>query len=211
MNMQGKLIQSTCTDFCDALAAREPTPGGGGAASYVGALAAALCSMVGNYTIGKKAYVGVEDEILKILEEVEASRVRLMELVDEDAEAFLPLSRAYAIPKENPERAKTMEEATKSAVVAPLQMMREICVVVALLEQMGKKGSRMLRSDVACGALLARAALEAAAINVFVNTGAVTDRAFAKATEEEVDDMLAVYVPRAQACADAIVTSLRNR
>lgn len=209
--MQDKLMQGSCTDFCDALAAREPTPGGGGAASYVGALAAALCSMVGNYTTGKKAYVAVQDEIGKMLEEAEASRMRLMELVDEDAEAFLPLSRAYAIPKDNPERASTLEEATKCACAAPLQMMREICGVVALLEEMGKKGSRMLQSDVACGALLARAALEAASINVFVNTRTLTDRSFASATEEEVDEMLVAYVPRAQACADGIVAALRNR
>ena len=209
--MQDKLMQGSCTDFCDALAAREPTPGGGGAASYVGALAAALCSMVGNYTTGKKAYAAVQDEIGKMLEEAEASRMRLMELVDEDAEAFLPLSRAYAIPKDDPERASTLEEATKCACAAPLQMMREICGVVALLEEMGKKGSRMLQSDVACGALLARAALEAASINVFVNTRTLADRSFANATEEEVDEMLVVYVPRAQACADGIVAALRNR
>ena len=209
--MQDKLMQGSCTDFCDALAAREPTPGGGGAASYVGALAAALCSMVGNYTTGKKAYVAVQDEIGKMLEEAEASRIRLMELVDEDAEAFLPLSRAYAIPKDDPERASTLEEATKCACAAPLQMMREICGVVELLEEMGKKGSRMLQSDVACGALLARAALEAASINVFVNTRTLTDRSFASATEEEVDEMLVAYVPRAQACADGIVAALRNR
>ncbi|MBR3224550.1 MAG: cyclodeaminase/cyclohydrolase family protein [Atopobiaceae bacterium] len=209
--MQDKLMQGSCTDFCDALAAREPTPGGGGAASYVGALAAALCSMVGNYTTGKKAYVAVQDEIGKMLEEAEASRIRLMELVDEDAEAFLPLSRAYAIPKDDPERASTLEEATKCACAAPLQMMREICGVVELLEEMGKKGSRMLQSDVACGALLARAALEAASINVFVNTRTLTDRSFASATEGEVDEMLVAYVPRAQACADGIVAALRNR
>ena len=204
-------MQSTCVDFCDALAAKEPTPGGGGAASYAGALAAALCSMVGNYTVGKKAYAAVEDEVLRMLEEAEAYRTRLMELVGEDAAAFLPLSRAYALPKDDPERAKTLEEATKLACGAPLQMMRETCGVVALLEEMGKKGSRMLASDVACGALLARAALEAASVNVFVNTRTLADRSFARATEEEADEMLAAYVPRAQACADGIVASLRDR
>jgi len=196
--------------FATALAAKEPVPGGGGAAACVGALAAALCSMVGNYSTGKKAYAAVEPDIRRMLAAATAARMRLLELVQEDADAFLPLSRAYAIPRDDPSRAETLEEVTKWACAAPLEMMRQTCLVIELLEEMGEKGSRMLLSDVGVGALLARAALEAASLNVFVNTRALTSRAFAEITEAEVDEMLEAYVPRAELLAASVMGQLRG-
>lgn len=209
--MDAKLIQRSCEEFAEALAAKEPVPGGGGAAAYVGALAAALCSMVGNFTTGKKTYAAVEADVQAMLAAAKDVRASLLALVDKDAEAFAPLSKAYAIPRDDPKRAEVLEEATKRACEAPLQMMRQICRAIELLEEMGQKGSRMLLSDVACGALMARAALESAAINVFVNTRTLTDKDFACATEAEVDSMLEAYAPRAQSCAQTILATIRER
>lgn len=209
--MQQKLVQRTCEDFAQVLAAKESVPGGGGAAAYVGALAVALCSMVGNFTTGKKTYAAVEADVQAMLAKAEHVRRSLLELVDKDAEAFAPLSRAYAIPRSDPKRAEVLEEATKLACAAPVEMMRQTCAAIELLEEMGQKGSRMLLSDVACGAYLARAALESASVNVFVNTKTLADAEFVRATEEEVDAMLHEYVPRAQACAQQIVTAIRER
>lgn len=208
--MGQSLVEHTCAEFAQALASKEPVPGGGGAAALAGALGAALCSMVGNFTTGKKTYAAVEDDVCRMLAEANAVRTCLLELVDEDAKAFLPLSRAYAIPRDDPSRVRILEEATQGACAAPLQMMRQTCRAIGLLEEMGQKGSRMLLSDVACGALLCRAALEAASINVFVNTRTLRDRDFADATEAVVDQMLATYVPRAEACATAITQRLRG-
>jgi len=92
--MEGKMMEATCTDFAAALAAKESVPGGGGAAAYVGALGVALCSMVGNFTTGKKKYADVEEDVQRMLAEAETIRVRLIDLVDEDAAAFFPLSQA---------------------------------------------------------------------------------------------------------------------
>lgn len=209
--MQQKLVERSCEDFAQVLAAKESVPGGGGAAAYVGALAVALCSMVGNFTTGKKTYAAVEADVLAMLAQAEDVRARLLELVDKDAEAFAPLSRAYAIPRSDPKRAAVLEEATKLACAAPVEMMRQTCRAIELLEEMGQKGSRMLLSDVACGALLARAALESASVNVFVNTKTLADAEFVRVTEEEVDAMLCEYVPRAQGCAQQIVTAIRER
>lgn len=208
--MSKRLTDRSCEDFATVLAAKESVPGGGGAAALAGALGVALCSMVGNYTTGKKAYAAVEDDVRRMLAEAEAVRTRLIELVQEDADAFFPLSEAYGIPRDDPSRAQTLEEATKGACAAPLQMMREVCRAIELLEEMGQKGSRMLVSDVGCGALLCRAALEAASMNVFVNTKALSDRAFAQATEAECDQMLAEYVPRAEACAASVMARIRG-
>ncbi len=202
--MAESLTNLSCVEFASQLAAKEPVPGGGGAAALVGALGAALCSMVGNYTTGKKTYAHVEEDIQRMLAKAQRVRLCLLELVQEDANAFFPLSQCYTMDRNDPKRAKTLEEATKGACAAPLEMMRQICCAIELLEEMGQKGSRMLLSDVACGALLCEAALQAASINVFVNTKSLTSKEFARVTEEEVNAMLVEYVPRAHACAVAV-------
>ena len=207
--MPEKLMDGSCTAFADALAAKVSVPGGGGAAAYVGALGVALCSMVGNFTTGKKKYAEYEEDIQRMLAEGEEIRARLLELVDEDAEAFFPLSQAYASPKEDPTRAEVLERCTKHALAGPLEMMRQIARSVELLEEMQAKGSRLLLSDVGCGAACAAAALRSAALNVFINTNALTDRDFATRVEAEADALLA-YVPRAEAVADAVCASLRE-
>ena len=206
-----RLMEGSCAGFAELLAAKRSVPGGGGAAADTGALAAALCSMVGNFTTGKRRYAAYEDDVRRMLVDAEQVRVRLVELVDEDAEAFCPLSQAYALPKEDPSRPEVLERETKNACKAPVEMMRQICRAIELLEEMGEKGARMLLSDVGCGALLARAALEAASLNVFVNTKGLADRPFAEGLEAECDQMLSEYVPRADAIERKVMGHLRGR
>ena len=208
--MAERLTSRSCESFAEVLAAKESVPGGGGAAALVGALGVALCSMVGNFTTGKKTYAAVEDDIQRMLAEGEEVRQALIDLVAADAEAFYPLSQAYAIPRDDPKRAEVLEAATKNACAAPVEMMRQICRAIELLEEMGQKGSKMLVSDVGCGALLCRAALEAASMNVFVNTKTLKDRAFAEQTEAECDAMLQEYAPRAEACASSVMGRIRS-
>ena len=155
--MTEKMMDRSCTDFAAVLAAKESVPGGGGAAAYVGALGVALCSMVGNFTTGKKKYAEYEQDVQRMLAEGEKIRTRLLELVEEDAAAFYPLSQAYGIPKEDPTRDEQLEKCTKDALAGPLEMMRQIAKSIELLEEMNVKGSRMLISDVGCGAVCAAA------------------------------------------------------
>ena len=208
--MSERLTSRSCESFASVLAAKESVPGGGGAAALVGALGVALCSMVGNFTTGKKTYAAVEDDVQRMLAEAEDVRLRLLQLGEGDAEAFYPLSQAYAIPRDDPKRAEVLEEVTKAACLAPVEMMRQICHAIELLEEMGEKGSKMLVSDVGCGALLCRAALEAASMNVFVNTKTLKDRDRAERTEAECDAMLAEYLPRAEACAAQVMSRIRG-
>lgn len=208
--MAERLTDRSCAEFAAILAAKESVPGGGGAAALVGALGVALGSMVGNFTTGKKRFADVEDDIQRMLADGERIRLRLLDLTEEDAAAFYPLSVAYGIPRDDPSRAQVLEEATKGACAAPVEMMRQICAAIELLEEMGQKGSKMLLSDVGCGALLCRAALEAASLNVFVNTKTLSDRAFAEATEAACDEMLTTYIPRAEACAAAVMAHIRG-
>lgn len=206
--MSDKMMDKTCTEFADVLAAKESVPGGGGAAAYAGALGVALCSMVGNFTTGKKKYAEYEEDVQRMLADGEAIRKRLLELVEEDAAAFYPLSQAYGIPKEDPSRAETLEKCTKDALAGPLEMMRQIAKSIELLEEMNVKGSRMLISDVGCGAVIAAAAMRAASMNVFINTKSLTDREYAAKVEAEADELLQ-YVPRAIAVADEVAAGIR--
>lgn len=176
------------TEFIEALASEAPTPGGGGASAYCGALAAALAAMVGNLTIGKKKYASVEEEVQESLRVLGGLRRRLIELVDEDAEAFKPVAAVYRMPKETPEdleaRRKAMQDAIDLACDIPLQI---IDVCLDLLEQcefMAKFGSKMVRSDAAAAAILAKAAIQSASLSVFVNIASMENKRKAAAYRE---------------------------
>ena len=205
-----ELTNLSCTAFAEVLASKAPVPGGGGAAALAGALGVALCSMVGNFTTGKKKYAAYEDDVQRMLRDGETLRTRLLELVEADAKAFEPLSRAYAIPKDDPTRDAVMEEATLNALQAPVEMVTRCGEALLLLEEMLEKGSRLLLSDVGCGALLCKAAMESAAMNVFVNTGSLRDRATAAKLEQQVDAALATYLPMADRIAAAVTAAIRK-
>ena len=205
-----KLINESCEKFSQLLASKSPVPGGGGAAAIVGALSAALCSMAGNFTLGKKKYADVEEDIKIILEKAENLRLKLLELVDEDAEAFEPLSKAYSINKEDHGRDEILEQALLNACKAPLKMIESCSEIVILLEEMLVKGSRLLISDTGCGALLCKAAMESAALNVFVNTSLMKDRDEASKIEARTDEILNEYCPRASEIAYQVNKTIRR-
>ena len=184
------LTNQSCTAFASALASKAPVPGGGGASALVGALGAALCSMVANYTVGKKKYADVEEDVKAILAEAEELREKLLALVEEDAAAFEPLSRAYAIPKDDPGRDEVMERCLRAAAAPPMELLRLSRRVIELHRELLDKGSVMVLSDVGTGAALCGAALRGAALNVRVNTRLMRDRAYAEAMDLEVDRLV---------------------
>lgn len=205
-----KLTNKSCIDFAEVLASKQSVPGGGGAAALVGALGIALCSMVGNFTTGKMKYADVEEDIQAMLAKGETLRLRLLELVEEDAAAFEPLSKAYAIPKDDPTRDEVLDRVTLTACKAPVEMVERCAEAIALLEEMGQKGSRMLISDVGCGALFSRAAMESAAMNVYINTGSLKDRVSAKEIEAKVGALLDEYLPRAEKTAALVMKMIKK-
>ena len=208
--MSEKMIEKSCADFAAVLASKAPVPGGGGAAALVGALGTALCSMVGNLTVGRKKYAQYEADVKRMLEKGAAVQERLLDLVDKDAEAFEPLSKAYSIPKDDPKHDETLEAATKFACEAPVEMMKACCEAIELLEEMLEKGSVTLVSDVGCGALCCAAALESASMNIFVNTKTLLDREAAAKLDDQADAMLREYMPRARKVADEVNHRLRG-
>lgn len=202
-----KLIEETCLNFTNRLAAREPVPGGGGAAALIGALAAALCSMAGNYSTDKKSAEGHEEELRAAIDKAEELRMRLLALVDADAEAFAPLARAYGIPKDAPGRAAVMEEALRTACSVPMDIMRACGEALDIIEEFAAKGSKIAISDAGCGAILCKAAMQAASLNIFINTKSMKDRACAAALEEEANALLAKYT----ALGDAVFAAVTDR
>ena len=202
--MAERFTQLSCEEFAERLAARESVPGGGGAAALVGALGAALCSMAGSFARRSSGASEEDADLDELMEEAEDVRFRLLELVEEDADGFAPVIEAYRLPKDDPDRPRATERATEGACMAPLAMMGECCRAIVLLERMGERSSQQLISDVACGVLLARAALECASVNVYVNTSALKDRYMAERIESSVSELLDEYVPRAEHLALSI-------
>ena len=166
----------TCRAFTGLLASASPAPGGGGAAALTAALGAALGSMVGALTAGKKSYAPVEEEIKAAMTALEALRLQLLDMVQKDAEGFEPLAAAYKLPKEAPDREEILERATLVACQAPVEMMELCCRAMEQVAVMAEKGSRLAVSDAGCGAALLQAGLDAAALNVYINTRSLRNR-----------------------------------
>ena len=140
------------------------------------ALGAALGGMVGALTAGKKSYAPVEAEIQAAMTELTSLRLRLLDMVQADAEGFEPLAAAYKLPKEQPGRENVLEAATLRACQAPMEMMDLCCRALEQMAVMAEKGSRMAVSDAGCGAALLKAGLDAAALNVYINTRSLRNR-----------------------------------
>ena len=183
-------MEKNVDKFLAALASKAPTPGGGGAAALTGALGIALGNMVGNLTLGKKKYAEVQEDITALNAKAEALREEFMSLIDADAAAFEPLSKAYGIPKNDPKRGEVMEAALLAAAQPPLEIMRKCVKALELIAEYAAKGSALAISDAGCAAAITRAACEAAALNVFVNTKPMRDREKAGEMNREANELL---------------------
>ena len=209
-----ELMNLSCEAFLEDLAGSAPAPGGGGAAALVGAAGAALGNMIGSLTVGKKKYAAVEADILVLNRRAVALRKRLEGLVQADADAFTPLAAAYKLPKETPEqqahKAAGLEAALEGACAVPLEIMSACCEGITLAAEYAEKGSMMAVSDAGCAALFCKAALQAAGLNVSINTRLMADKAHAAALNAQADAMLSEFVPQADQIHEKLTHSLRG-
>lgn len=192
------------TEFLEELASASSTPGGGGASAYCGAIAAALASMVCNLTIGKAKFSDVESEVVGCLGRLSILRSRLVSLVDEDAQAFGPLAAAYRMPKDNDAlieaRTAAIQEGLILACEPPLVMMRAIIDVLHECDFIARNGSKMAISDAGACALIAKAALMSASLNVYINADSMSTDQDRQRFIDEADAL----VSRGVELADAI-------
>lgn len=176
------IVDSSVHAFLDDLASRSPTPGGGSAAAIMGAMGAALVSMVCNLTLGKKGYEDVNTEMTQTLEQAETLRRRLTDMVKADVDVFDSVMAAYGLPKETEDqkttRSAAIQEALKAATDVPLACARDCAEVIRLSRIVAEKGNRNVVSDAGVAVAAAHSALKSASLNVHVNAGSIKDHEF---------------------------------
>ena len=197
--------QASCTEFVTVLASNAPVPGGGGASALVAAIGTALGNMVGSLTVGKKKYADVEEEIIALKAKCDQLQKDLLDQIAADAKGFEPLAKAYGIPKDDPNRDAILEEATITACAVPMHIMELCCQALEYVAVFAAKGSRLAVSDAGCAAVCCKAGLQAASLNVFINTKSLKNRTVAEEMNAKANGMLEKYC----ALADEIFASVR--
>lgn len=211
--MEKKYLDFSLEEFAQDLGSKKSMPGGGSVAAYALNLANGLASMVANFTSGKKKYAAYQADIEKILEKCQAFHRESMDMVDRDAEAFLPLAAVYKMPSDTDEEMEAkyaqMQVCLTRAASVPLDLLRLSKKVLDLHEDLLEKGSIMLLSDVGVGVAILRSAALSARINVMINIKDIDDQAYVTRTSEEVEDLVADIVKRSDYIYDEVFRRLR--
>ena len=190
-----RLIDLTCKGFADETASESPAPGGGSISAYMGALGAALGTMVANLSSHKAGWDDRWEEFSNWAEQGQAVMQELLHLVDEDTAAFNRIMAVFAMPKSTDEekaaRSAALQEATLYATEVPLRTMRASLAVFPIVRAMAAEGNPNSVSDAGVGALAARSAVYGARLNVRINAAGLKDRAKAEALVTEANALAA--------------------
>ena len=187
----------TLDEFTIEASSKSPTPGGGGVSGLVGSLAASLSQMVTNLTIGKEKYIMYTSELESIKREAEILRINLLDSINKDAEAFLPLSKVYALPKDSEGYEEKMEECLRKAAEPPYLILKYCARIVDLNERLAEIGSKLSVSDAGTSVMLAHGAMYGAFINIKVNTRLMKDKEYASKLNDEAVKILDEYSVKA--------------
>lgn len=179
-----KLVDMTCTGFANETAAESPAPGGGSISAYMGALGAALGTMVANLSSHKPGWDAQWNYFSQWAEKGQAVKDQLLALVDEDTNAFNVIMNAFGMPKgtaeEKAARKQAIQDATKYATEVPMRTVETSFKVFEICEAMIKKGNPASVSDAGVGVLCARAAIHGAYLNVKINASSLEDKEYAE-------------------------------
>ena len=207
---RGALVAMPVDRFADEVSSDSPAPGGGSVAALSGSLAAALAAMVANLTVGKKQYAAVRKEMSALAERAQQMKASLVGAIDEDTDAFNGVMAAMRLPKATPEeqeaRARAIEDGYQQAARVPLGTARLCLQAIELAGEVARKGNVNSASDAGVAALMGRAGVEGAALNVLINLGTVKDETFKKECREEVASLVA----QASRLAEEIVAHVRG-
>ncbi|MCL1830705.1 MAG: cyclodeaminase/cyclohydrolase family protein [Oscillospiraceae bacterium] len=167
-------------DYLDELSSKAAVPGGGGVAALSAALGASLASMVCSLTIGKEKYKEYEAEVIEIKQQALELQESFLKFADDDAHAFLPLSKAYSMPRKTDEekaaRSQVMQQALIAAAEVPFNLIKTCTATIEMYEALLTKGSTLAISDVAVGAEMIITAASSALLNVYINTKLFADK-----------------------------------
>ena len=195
IDKQSRLIDLTVKHFAEETSRESPAPGGGTIAAYMGALAAALGTMVANLSSHKRGWDTQWEKFSRWADRGQEQIAELLELVDEDTEAFNRIMSAFALPKQTAEdkaaRSKAIQEATLYATQVPLHTMQAAYRTFDICRAMAEEGNPNSVSDAGVGALAARAAVLGAGLNVKINAGGLKDRETADRLIAEANQLIA--------------------
>lgn len=194
-------------EYIRDLSSKSPVPGGGGASALIAAIGISLGQMAANLTLGKKQYASSSEELKSLIQKAENLSDEFLRLADEDAKAFEPLSKAYALDKNVPENHKILEECLKVAARYPFNTLQKCCLAVDLMGKLKGSCSPIAISDVATGACICRSALMGAYVNVKVNTRLMSDRAYADKLDREAYKLKEEYSAKAERIYEEILSS----
>lgn len=207
-------IDKTCRQFTEETASGAPVPGGGSVSAMAGALGAALGRMVASLTIGRKKYADVEEEMTRLAAEADGLREELMDLVQADIDIFRPLSELYGMKAETEEekekKAELMEKALNDACRVPLDIMERCGRAIELSKEFAEKGSRLAVSDAAASAILCKGAMQAASLNVYINTGSMRDRENAGRLNAYCEEIMKKYCAVADAVFEDVAEGMKG-
>lgn len=188
-----KLIDMTCRDFADETASESPAPGGGSISAYIGALGAALATMVANLSSHKPGWDDRWQEFSDWAVRGQAIKDDLLALVDEDTNAFNKVMEAFGLPKTTDEekvaRTAAIQEATRWATDVPFRTMQRSFDAFEVIRAMAETGNPNSISDAGVGALCARSAVMGANLNVKINASSLTDRSYAEDMLAKADEI----------------------
>ena len=191
--VSNRLIDLTCKGFAEETASESPAPGGGSISAYMGALAAALGTMVANLSSHKAGWDERWETFSDYAEQGQGMLKELLALVDEDTAAFNRIMDAFKLPKGTPEekaaRTAAIQAGTLYATQVPLRTMKAAHATFPLLRAMAVDGNPNSVSDAAVGALAARSAVLGAWLNVKINAAGLKDRAVAEALLAEANEI----------------------
>lgn len=191
---QKKLIDRTLTDFADETASESPAPGGGSISAYMGALGAALGTMVANLSSHKRGWDERWEEFSDWAEKGKAFQIQLMKLVDEDTNAFNKIMDAFSLPKKTEEekaiRKQAVQEATRFATEVPFKTMQLCYECMSVAKAMAEIGNPNSVTDAGVGALAARAGVVGAFLNVKINASGLDDKAYAEKIIREGENVV---------------------
>lgn len=184
-----ELTKMNLKEFCNALASKEPAPGGGSAAAMSAAMGIGLTAMVANLTIGKKKYAQFDEVMKDILAKSAKLQEELVAAIDNDTAAYNGVSAVFAMPKETDEekagRAAAMEAALKAATLVPFEVMGLCDAALTLTESAVGRSNTNCASDLGVAAVTLGAAMKGAWMNVLINLGGIKDADFAQKIKAE--------------------------
>lgn len=204
----------TCAEFVEAISTREPIPGGGSVAALVGAMGAALSTMVASLTLGSKKYIAVEADMERNIQEIHKIQTELVDLVQKDIDNFEPLAKLYKMRSKDPEEKARIREMKQKALyeacLAPMEIIKKCGRAIELAQEFAVKGNKVVIADSGSSAVLCKAAMQAASFNIYINTNMMKDKELAKKINGECAQRIVYYGALADSVFGYTTNTLMN-